>query len=109
MSGGEHISGGEKGAFFYRDANTQGVVNTYDTVRIDTTGAGDSFTAALVYSLLNKIDREEHLYTNIEKNIDFANAAGAVSITKKGGSASAPSIQDILECKANMPILEKKW
>jgi sugar/nucleoside kinase (ribokinase family) len=54
---------------------------------IDTTGAGDVFRGALIYSLLRGDPPEVMLR--------FANAAAAVSCTREGALASVPHLQDI--------------
>lgn len=61
---------------------------------IDTTGAGDSFYGAILYSL----DQVDNL-TNIDmKNIlRFANIAGALNTLNKGAIDGLPTISDIKE------------
>ena len=54
---------------------------------VDTTGAGDIFRAAFIYSLLKNASPRDMLR--------FANAAAAVSCTRAGAMASVPSLEDI--------------
>jgi len=54
---------------------------------VDTTGAGDIFRAAFIYSLLKNDSPRDMLR--------FANAAAAVSCTRAGAMASVPSLEDI--------------
>jgi sugar/nucleoside kinase (ribokinase family) len=54
---------------------------------IDTTGAGDVFRGALIFSLL----RGDHP----ESMLRFANAAAAVSCTREGAIAGVPNLQEI--------------
>jgi sulfofructose kinase len=54
---------------------------------IDTTGAGDVFRGALIFSLLRGDPPESMLR--------FANAAAAVSCTREGAIASVPNLQEI--------------
>ncbi len=59
---------------------------------VDTTGAGDIFHGAFVYSLANGFD--------LEKTLLFSNITGALSVTKVGGRNSIPELQDV-ESKYN--------
>jgi sugar/nucleoside kinase (ribokinase family) len=54
---------------------------------VDTTGAGDVFRGALIYSLLRGDSPDVMLR--------FANAAAAVSCTREGALAGAPNLQEI--------------
>jgi ribokinase/sulfofructose kinase len=54
---------------------------------VDTTGAGDIFRAAFIYSLLKNDSPRDMLR--------FANAAAAVSCTRAGAMASVPSLREI--------------
>ena len=56
---------------------------------VDTTAAGDSFTGALGVALTNgKL---------IDEAVDFANAAGALTVMKKGAQTSLPYKQEVEE------------
>lgn len=57
---------------------------------VDTTGAGDCFVGALVSQLANnkKLDRE---------TLDFACRAASLSTTKKGSSASSPTLEEMIK------------
>ena len=52
-------------------------------------GTGDCFIGALASSLLEKHDLSEAAI--------FANKAAAISVTKKGASASMPTTQEVLK------------
>jgi sugar/nucleoside kinase (ribokinase family) len=54
---------------------------------VDTTGAGDVFRGAMIYSLL-RCDLPEVM-------LRFANAAAAISCTREGALASVPHLQEI--------------
>lgn len=54
---------------------------------VDTTGAGDVFRAAFIYSLLNEYSPR--------KMLRFANAAAAASCTRAGAIAGVPSISEV--------------
>lgn len=102
------ISCGSKGAY-YRCAQGEGKLSTYDTQKVDTTGAGDCFFGAMLYQILQSGGLKKLGYANIEKMVDFANAAGAVSITRRGGAASMPCVQQVVQCQENTARLEMAW
>ncbi|MFW5985778.1 MAG: ribokinase [Halanaerobiales bacterium] len=54
---------------------------------LDTTAAGDAFTAAMALSYVSNKD--------INKAIRFANKAGALTVTKLGAQPSLPSIEEV--------------
>ena len=54
---------------------------------VDTTGAGDIFRAAFIYSLLKNDSPRDMLR--------FANAAAAVSCTRAGAMAGVPSLDEV--------------
>lgn len=56
---------------------------------IDTTAAGDSFSGALAVALSNGED--------INSSIDFANAVGSLTVTKKGAQSSLPDLRQVRE------------
>ena len=91
---------GEKGCF-YRYKDTTGVIPGYQEEAVDTTGAGDAFFGAAIYKLL------EQSIVNLDiKKLDtivrFANAAGALATTKKGGIPSLPKLADIHQLQEGM-------
>lgn len=76
---GAYVFDGEKGIY----------KSTYDIKIVDTTAAGDAFTAALTLEYLKCGD--------IYKATDFANAAGSLTVSKKGASSSIPSSKEVEE------------
>ncbi len=54
----------------------------------DATGAGDTFNASFVYAYLKGWE--------LKKCATFANAAGAIKVTKVGGVSSAPNEEEIM-------------
>jgi len=92
------VTMGAKGCF-YRLGSFTGRLNTYDVKTVDTTGAGDAFTGAFLYKLLESGKSPAQLdKTEMEKMIDFANAAGSLATTKKGAIPAMPSLAEIKEC-----------
>lgn len=71
----------------------------YDLKTIDTTGAGDSFLAWVVYCLLHSgKDIKDLSDGDVTEMLDFANALGSLVTTKKGAIPAIPSIEEINRC-----------
>lgn len=83
------IKQGSKGAFLYdgKRYNTFPALKTNKVV--DTTAAGDAFTAALTLEYLRSGD--------IRESIKYANAAGAIAISRVGSASSVPTCEEIAE------------
>jgi 5-dehydro-2-deoxygluconokinase len=56
---------------------------------VNTIGAGDGFCAGLTYGLINEFP--------LEKSLHYANAIGAISVSKQSCSDSYPSLQELEE------------
>lgn len=56
---------------------------------VDTTAAGDSFTAAVAIGMSKGFD--------FEKSVEFANIVGSLTVTKKGAQSSLPYINEVLK------------
>lgn len=68
----------------------------YPVEAIDTTGAGDAYTAALLVSLLRLIDDFSKLDAPTLKHIgENANAAGAFATTRKGAIPALPTLEQL--------------
>ena len=79
---------GSKGVYIHKN-NKYEFIESHKVDAIDTTGSGDCFIGALASSLLEKHDLLEAAI--------FANKAAAISVTKKGASASMPTTQEVLK------------
>ena len=55
----------------------------------DTTGAGDTFTAAMTLEYLRS--------GNIKNAMRYGSAAAAISVSRKGASASIPTEAEVIE------------
>ncbi|MFN4223822.1 MAG: carbohydrate kinase family protein [Fervidobacterium nodosum] len=77
---------GSKGSFYY-SKKEKIFCESFKINPIDTTGAGDSFTAGIIYGLLNRMP--------VKKILKFANACGAITCLKKGTTESFPTLQQI--------------
>ena len=92
------ITEAEKGCFamvngsFYRSKG-------YKQEAIDTTGAGDSFLAGILYKLI-ELNKEfvELTSEDILDMLDFSNAIGSLVVTKKGAIPAIPSMTEIAAC-----------
>jgi len=87
-SGAKHIvlKMGSKGAMHYKD----GTLTHYPAHKVeavDATAAGDVFTAAMGVQYLQHGD--------IAKAIQYANVAGALTVTKAGAQESVPTAQEV--------------
>ena len=83
---------GGRGCYVY-DGTYCDLFTAYDAPVVDTTAAGDIFTAALTV---------EYLSTgSISKAAKFANAAGAISVGRHGSMSSAPSRAEVEEFLRN--------
>lgn len=87
---------GENGAI---TCNENGVASMpgYKVNSVDTTGAGDAFTGAFLYKLLESGKTPENLLVvEMEGFLMFANAAGALTTTKRGAIYAMPEMNEIM-------------
>jgi len=86
------IKQGAKGAFLYDGKR----YNTFPAIKtnkiVDTTAAGDAFTAALTLEYLRTGD--------IREAIKYANAAGAITVSRVGSASSVPTSEEVAEVMA---------
>ncbi len=86
---------GSKGCL-YVHANGKGYVTGYKVKAVDTTGAGDAFVGAIVYSLAKFNHSLEWLtYEQIDGMVRFANAAAAICVTKRGAIPVMPTLAEV--------------
>ena len=78
---------GSKGAYVYVDQKGQ-LIEGYKVEAVDTTGSGDCFIGALASQYLESKD--------LLDSVNFANKAAALSVMKKGASASMPSMEEVV-------------
>ncbi len=77
---------GAKGCL-YKDKDTEKFIPTPDFKPVDTTAAGDCFNAAFLVGLSKELGTEQAL--------QFANAASAISVTRKGAQSSLPTLSEV--------------
>jgi len=79
---------GSKGCIAYADGKYYEVPGVKDIEVVDTTGAGDSFGAGLLYGLLRD--------KGIEDSLKIGNAAGALAVTYPGGTDKQFSYENVM-------------
>lgn len=79
---------GDKGCFIY-DGKYANFAEAFKVNSVDTTAAGDSFTAALTLEYLRN-------GKNILEAARYANAVGAVVVSKSGAAPSIPSHDEVM-------------
>jgi fructokinase len=87
---------GPEGAYYYTES-AKGTVPVRSVPAADTTGCGDAFWGALLSRLSGRTLAGIHTMTGEEwrSAVAFANAAGALTATKKGAIPAMPELRDI--------------
>ena len=80
-----HKCGG-RGAYLISPEEAE-LVPGFKVTAVDTTAAGDSFNAGLVVSLANG--------NSVRESTHFANAVGAISVTKMGAQSAMPTLEEV--------------
>lgn len=98
---------GAKGAFYYT-RRASGILPTYDVETVDTTGAGDAFLGAFLYSIRGKTREELCRLSDGEwkRIIAFSNAAGSLTTARRGAIPAMPAFAQIEECVAAGNLLQ---
>jgi fructokinase len=78
--------------YFTREA--EGMVPGYAVDVVDTTGAGDAFVAGLLYQILQRPALWEDVPA-LERGLQFANAVGALTTTKRGAIPALPDLETV--------------
>ncbi|MDI3092592.1 ribokinase [Priestia megaterium] len=82
------ITEGKQGVRYF-NGEKEVLVPSYQVETIDTTGAGDTFNAALAVALAEGM--------GFEKGIQFANRAASLSVTKFGAQGGMPTRKEVEE------------
>lgn len=89
------LTRGKDGASIFtkdKEVNISGI----EIKAVDTTGAGDSFIGAFLYSIINKeIDISNVSYDLLKVIGDFSNKVGAITASRKGAISSTPTIEEV--------------
>ena len=86
------IKWGDKGAFIF-DGKEYYMVPAEDVTVVDTTAAGDVFSAVMTYVYMQT--------GNIVSAVKYANVAAAISVTRPGASSSIPTRAEVMEYVKN--------
>jgi fructokinase len=86
------ITLGAQGSYFCT-AQKSGYTSGFQVNAIDSTGCGDAFTGALLTRLIKHNPSELHLY--LEDALRFANAAGAITSTRRGAIPALPTGEQV--------------
>ena len=87
LAGVVAITWGSRGAGLFRDGARLATAEPPEVTVVDTTGAGDTFVAALTVALLEGMDQSAAL--------TFACAAGALTATRAGAQSSLPTRAEV--------------
>lgn len=77
---------GDRGSLVY-DGKYYNIAPQYEVKAVDTTAAGDAFTAALTLEYLRS--------GNIMRSCRYANAVGAIVVSRPGASTSIPTEEEV--------------
>lgn len=78
---------GEKGSI-YKDTQNTYHQPIFKVKAVDTTGAGDTFTGFFIGALVSKM--------SVEKALEIAAKASAISVTRNGASVSIPTMLEVV-------------
>jgi ribokinase len=84
---------GKKGAY-YQDKRSTCTHGIYDVRRVDSTGAGDTFTGYFIAGVVNGF--------TIEENFRTASIASSLAVSKQGAASSIPSVEEVLNFKGDL-------
>ena len=79
---------GGDGVYINPESGEEILIPACKVTAVDTTAAGDSFTAALAAMLLNG--------ESLEAAAEFANRVSAIVVTRKGAQSSIPTIDEVV-------------
>jgi fructokinase len=85
---------GERGSY-YCSKRATGYANAYRVEAIDATGCGDAFMGALLTQLVSH--DTQSIDAHLEEAMQFANAAGAITSTRRGAIPAMPTAAEIRE------------
>lgn len=90
---------GAKGSYF-RTADKAGYMPGFQVDALDSTGCGDAFTGALLSQLIPHGIKD--LDAHIVKALQFANAAGAITATRRGAIPALPTARQVADFLRDM-------
>jgi fructokinase len=91
---------------FYKHRSGEGFRRAYATDVVDTTGSGDAFVGAILYKIAEgNVKISELSDEEVSDIAEFANAAGSIAATTRGGIPSMPTVARVEECRKSVPLL----
>jgi fructokinase len=86
-----------KDGVFYKTENFEGIISIpeYNIKTADTTGAGDSFTGALLYRLTRKDNPLSFTQEELSADLNFANAAATLCVSRRGAIPALASLDEV--------------
>lgn len=86
---------GQEGCFYRRGLHSAHVPG-FQVRAVDTTGAGDGFLGGFLHQVLRREKPlEEWTSQELETSIRFANAVGALVVTRRGGIPAMPTLAEV--------------
>ena len=85
---------GSKGALVLPESGSSQLIPAVEAPVVDTTAAGDAFTAAMAIGISQG--------ARLEKAVEFANHVSSLVVSKKGAQSSIPSMEEV---KSAFPFL----
>lgn len=91
---GVFVTAGEKGCAYWVQGKS-GKLNAFSVNVQDTTGAGDGFTAGILYQICQYQTEQLQNAEVAEEIVKFASAVGALTTTKPGAIAAQPNLTEV--------------
>jgi fructokinase len=100
------VTAGEKGAaysFFLNDGMCSGKIEPFTVPVVETTGAGDAFSAGFIHALSKAMEEhpgfffscDEAKKEEVHEIVKFAAAVGALTCTNEGAIAAQPTYEQV--------------
>ena len=99
-----------KDGVFYKTQGYEGIVSIpqYNIEVRDTTGAGDSFTGALLYRLTRRENPFSFTEDELKCDLHFANAAATLCVSRYGAIPALASLSETEKLLASFPGISGK-
>jgi fructokinase len=88
------VTAGERGCRYWLQGTT-GEIPAFGVTVVDTTGAGDAFTAGLLHQICTQPDLELSNPTVAAQVVRYASAVGALTTTQAGAIAAQPTADTV--------------
>ncbi len=88
------VTWGKDGSYCYYRGRGK-AIPTMEIKAVDTTGAGDGFTAGLLYSITQAGGLDNIDWNRMEEAFRLANTAGTLTSTKKGAITALPTMEEV--------------